>query len=61
MRKVWGEALKQDDYDFFLLLLNDDVKVGEKDSIIKLINAYHKSDPCQYYFRSCYGLLNKKR
>ena len=41
MRKVWGEALKKDDYDFFLLL-NDDVKLVE-DSLVKLINAYNKS------------------
>jgi GT2 family glycosyltransferase len=45
MRKVWGEASKKGDYDFFLLL-NDDVTLAN-DSIIKLIDAYNRSEAAE--------------
>jgi len=41
MRKVWGEALKNGPYDFYLLL-NDDVTLADN-ALDKLLEAYHKS------------------
>ena len=41
MRKLWGQVMENDEYDFFLLL-NDDVVLYEN-AVKRLISAYHQS------------------
>jgi GT2 family glycosyltransferase len=41
MRKIWGQVVKKDEYDFFFLF-NDDV-VLFRDAVARLLAAYHRS------------------